>query len=946
MLYKPNRRKMKRIQLLILLMFLQNMFGQELPPIQNFYPSDYNAENQNWAISQSSEKLIYVANNKGLLEFNGAAWKLYPSPNETIMRSVIAIDNRIYTGCYMEFGYWVMDDLGVLQYTSISKEMDVKMIEDEEFWHIVNIDDWIVFQSLNRIYIYNVQDGKVSTIESSTTITNVFKVNENIYFQRINNGIFKIENGKDVLVFDDEAIKDVEVINIFPSEKEELLVLTRDDGFYNSENSSLVRWETSAYDQLSNMSFYSGIRLNDNSFALGTISNGMVYLTEKGDLIYHIDQNKGISNNTVLSLFEDADDTIWLGLDNGISYLNRNSPFREYNDEKGTLGSVYASAIVDRILYIGTNQGLFYRSLEGNNTFNFIEGTQGQVWSLKEIDNTLFCGHNSGTFIIERDKATKISSIQGTWNIEKLGNISNLLIQGNYDGLYILEKSNNEWKLRNKIKGFNNSSRYFETFGNEIFVNHEYKGVFKVLVDSTFFKVENVSIDTLIKGSNSGIVKYNKELLYSYANGIFKYENPSKTFVKDSILSKVYTEDEYISGKLIVNEKSNDLWLFTDTNISFISPGALTNMPKINNIPLKKQVRKGVIGYENILRLEGIYDNTYLLGTTNGYITVNLDALKIKNFQAHIGSVIIGSNKKDNEIKNSLNKQLKGSFKSDENNLKISYYTPEFNKFLKSNYQFQLLGIYDDWSNWSENSTATFENLPFGDYTFRVRAKIGNTLSNSIATYSFTIAKPWYISNVMIAIYALGVLLFSFFMHNIYKRYYTKQRQELINKNKQELELAQLQNEKEIIRIKNEQLEADFKSKSKELAASTMSIIKKNELLTTIKDELHSIDDESSVTPVINIIDKSLKKNDDWELFQEAFNNADSEFLKKIKTLHPSLSPNDLKLCAYLRLNLSSKEIAPLLNISSRSVEIKRYRLRKKLNLLHEENLVNYILEL
>jgi DNA-binding CsgD family transcriptional regulator len=257
-----------------------------------------------------------------------------------------------------------------------------------------------------------------------------------------------------------------------------------------------------------------------------------------------------------------------------------------------------------------------------------------------------------------------------------------------------------------------------------------------------------------------------------------------------------------------------------------------------------------------------------------------------------------------------------------------------------------LLGIYDEWSNWSESSTAIFENLPFGDYTFRVRGKIGNTLSNNIASYSFSIAKPWYITNTMIVVYILGLLILSIFTHNLYKRYYTKQRQVLINNNTQELELAQLQNEKEIIRIKNERLEADFKSKSKELAASTMSIIKKNELLTNIKEELHNIDDKNSVKPVLHIIDKSLKRNDDWELFQEAFNNADSEFLKKIKTLHPSLSPNDLKMCAYLRLNLSSKEIAPLLSISSRSVEIKRYRLRKKLNLLHEDNLVNYILEL
>ncbi|RZW55635.1 MAG: LuxR family transcriptional regulator, partial [Flavobacteriaceae bacterium] len=97
---------------------------------------------------------------------------------------------------------------------------------------------------------------------------------------------------------------------------------------------------------------------------------------------------------------------------------------------------------------------------------------------------------------------------------------------------------------------------------------------------------------------------------------------------------------------------------------------------------------------------------------------------------------------------------------------------------------------------------------------------------------------------------------------------------------------------------------------------------------------------------VVKIIDKNLNNTEDWKMFEQAFNNADKDFLKKIKSEHSSLTPNDLKLCAYLRLNLSSKEIAPLLNISHRSVEVKRYRLRKKMNLPHKASLTHYILEI
>jgi DNA-binding CsgD family transcriptional regulator len=146
--------------------------------------------------------------------------------------------------------------------------------------------------------------------------------------------------------------------------------------------------------------------------------------------------------------------------------------------------------------------------------------------------------------------------------------------------------------------------------------------------------------------------------------------------------------------------------------------------------------------------------------------------------------------------------------------------------------------------------------------------------------------------------------------------------------------------------MKNEQLKSKIDSKNRELAVSTMSIIRKNEFLNAIKDQLRESESTDQVKSVIRTIDRNINNSDDWKFFEEAFNNADKGFLKKVKKLHPDLSSNDLRLCAYLRLNLSSKEIAPLLNISVRSVEVKRYRLRKKINLLHEENLTDYILDL
>ena len=335
-------------------------------------------------------------------------------------------------------------------------------------------------------------------------------------------------------------------------------------------------------------------------------------------------------------------------------------------------------------------------------------------------------------------------------------------------------------------------------------------------------------------------------------------------------------------------------------------------------------------------------DDCYLFGTSRGYIILDLSKTNLIEFEVALNS--IEKSILNNEGKHvSLNES--GDFKSVENNLHFTYSVPEYSKYLTVSYQYQLEGMYDDWSDWSSSSSVSFENLSYGNYTLRVNARIGNNFSENAIVYNFTINRPWYISNILISVYVVLFLALIIIVHLLYRRYFNRQRQILLEKKQSEFALSQLKSEKEIMNLKNEKLQNEIESKTRELATSTMSIVKKNEFLNTIKNELSDLKDTSSIKPIIKIINQDMAKNSDWEMFQEAFNNADSDFLKKIKSIHPVLTPNDLRLCAYLRLNLSSKEIAPLLNISTRSVEIKRYRLRKKLDLDHEKGLVEYILE-
>jgi DNA-binding CsgD family transcriptional regulator/ligand-binding sensor domain-containing protein len=934
--------KFQNYYYLIVLFIASFGFSQELPPIVKYPSTAYGAGNQNWMISQGQNHFVYFANNDGLLEFNGSNWRLYLSPNETIVRSVKVIDDKIYTGCYMEFGFWTRQSNGLLKYTSLSNRIKSKIQDDEQFWNILNYDQWVIFQSLNKIYIYDTKTKGFNIVSSNNTISKSFRTNNSIYFQTVNEGLFEIENGKSKLISDNPILKSNKIVNGFFID-DGLLIQTQYNGFFKLTNGELSKFSTEAETELSASSIYSSQMLSDGSLALGTISNGIFILTKDGKVKYHITQNKGLSNNTALSLFEDADKNLWIGLDNGINCINMQSPVKSFFDDTGIFGTVYASLLYNGKLYIGTNQGLFYKDFESNNQFQFISGTKGQVWSLFEKDGTVFCGHDSGTFVIENNTAKNIFSQSGTWKFENLSANKNILLQGNYSGISVLEKIDNQWFFRNKISGFDYSSKYFEiTNSNDVYISHEYKGVFRFQLDSNLRKATNLfTYQNPKKGKNASLTKFNNVIYYAYKDGIYKLNLKTNIFEKDKLLSAVFEKDEYTSGKLIV-DKSNKLWLFSKNYIHYFSLSKLSYALKQNAIPIPASLTNSMLGYENLTQLT---NSVYLIGTTDGYYTININDLSFRNYNVSISDISI--NKLNEKIRSSSITE-EGKFKYDENNITFSYTVPEYNKYINAEYQYLLEGMQEEWSEWSAKSTVNFKNLSPGDYTFKVRTKIANSYPEKVVSYSFTILKPWYATNFAIFIYMIMIFVLAHFINKTYKNYYHKQREKLIEENNLLLEIKELENEQQLMKIRNEQLSQDVDSKSRELAVSTMSLINKNELLSVIKEDLKKTSDDSnrSIKSVISTITKNINEDDTWNVFKEAFDNADKDFLKKVKQAHLSLTPNDLRLCAYLRLNLSSKEIAPLLNISVRSVEIKRYRLRKKMDLSHEQGLVEYILSI
>ena len=888
-------------------------------------------------ISESNDNEILFANSETLLLFNGTSWNNYPSPNGSVIRSVKYVDNKTYIGTHSDFGYYEKFIDGTLTYTSLVDELDLNIEEDEEFWNIMTLDNWIIFQSISRLIFIDKNNSDVKYLKFKGIINHSFSINRQIYVA-LDTGLYKLVNGQPELIIGSNQIPSTLIVNLFNSSKG-LLILTADNGFYLLNSSGDVSKVSSSLDSIqNNLSIFSAIQLSDLSFAIGTVGQGLFLLDSDFKSYKRIDKSKGLANNTILSLYEDSNSNIWLGLDNGITVINNNSPFSVYSDNNGVLGTVYATKLYNDILYIGTNQGLFYKKYNSNDSFKFIENTNGQVWSLIEIDGTLFCGHNNGTYIVKDANVIKIRDTSGSWTFRKLSNDSSDILEGSYYGLKVLSKQNNSWVVKNNVSGFDISSRFFEISNNgKIIVSHGYNGVYKLSVSSDFKNIIDYELDSIaVKGGNTSLSKFDNNIYYNYEKGMLKYNSLTNNFSKDTLLSNLSSKN--LLYGIIRNDFDGKLWLFSENNIHYVYRDLVTGKKKVSSIVSSLEQRRTV--FENISKID---KSKYLLGTNNGYISLDLDNYKLSPPNVNINKIEAFKLSQD-PVAVSKNEFVQLEYNS--NNLRFYANVSNYQKFQPITFEYFLDGYISKWVSISEVPFIEFNNLKPGDYEFKIRAKIGNLYSSNTDSFLFTVERPWYFSNFMIANYFLVFLIIFFLFNKSYEKYYRDKEQKIIRINQNKLELVEVERKQALMAVENNKLQNDIESKNRELAISTMSMIKKNQFLSKIKSDLKKSESGDKIFSVIKMIDRNLNNKDDWKFFEEAFNNADKDFLKKVKSSHPSLTNNDLRLCAYLRLNLSSKDIAPLLNISLSSVEIKRYRLRKKMQLTHNEGLTDHLLSL
>ncbi|MEW4924858.1 transcriptional regulator [Algibacter sp. 2305UL17-15] len=922
----------KMLLLISVWIYSLTLYGQYTPFFQNYALTEFNAGNQNWGMSLAENGKLYIANDKGLVEFDGLKWDLYQLPNKTIMRSVLAYKGVVYTGSYEEFGYWKKNLKGELYYTSLSNFKEKSASSDEEFWQILSHKEAILFRSFSTLYSY--KNGEINRVKPKSTILSCSVVNDEVYVSTVRDGIFILENNRLKPFLNVSTLYNTKVVSI-AKYQEKLLITTALNGcyLYDEIKNKLEPWASEINSIIKEQQLNTFRILKSKDMVFGTIKNGIYITNNAGTIKYHINKENGLLNNTVLSHELGKTNELWIGLDNGIARLDLNYSHVLYSDNSGKLGAVYDVIHYNNKLFLGSNTGLFYLD-DGKSELRFVEGSQGQVWDLKEINGQLLCGHNNGTYLVEGNRLKQISDFTGGWVLKKIPELKNTFIQGTYGGLVRFDFQNGKWETQHL--GDKTIPIKYLVFEDPYtaWVAHAYRGLFRVKFNETHDRVlsyENYRNKGLLSDYNVKVHKIKNDICFKTNEGWQKYEVLIDSIVPFKLLNSFFGSDTDIISEsdtdIIVTKNSTD-------KISFVS---LTENKQILNLPNKLLQKRLVVDAESVSKLN---DSIYTFNLYDGFMLIN------KAIERHMDTLqipIIEHIEVDKEFI-SINGEEGYEFPFNKN-ISVSVSSP-----LSNNHFFEYAITTSDSLNWyrMDNEKLELSNLSNGEYSvhFRTVNFSGETSKEKII--QIKILPPWYKNiwfYVMVLVLSSGVF---FWLH---KRKIGKEQMALQNKlvKEQEILLKEkaIESDKKIVQLKNQSLKNEVKLKSKQLANTAMALVKKNESLLEIKNELENnksdFNNALAYKRLIRKIDNSLGHEDEWELFEYNFNQVHEEFFKQLKTEHPKLTHKDLKICAYIKMNLLTKEIAPLMNVSIRGLETHRYRLKRKLNLENHKSLNDYL---
>lgn len=936
----------------------QNTIG--LPKIINYSKTDFQAGTQTWDIKQNSRGIMYFANNEGMLTYDGSHWKVYPLPNKTIVRA-LAIDeeDRIYVGAQDEIGVFETGANGNLKYTSLKDLIPRQQNKFADIWRIEVFKESVFFLASDRIL--ELRNNSIKVYSTTSEWIFMKKVEDKLYAQDKNNGLLLFNNNEWSPILHNKQFENVIISGLIPVGEDSILITTQCKGLYILHNNTVTQKKAHIPPESCT---YVSAQINASEFVAGTTSDGCLVMDFNGKIVQKLSRTEGLQNNNVLCVFLDKDNNLWAGLKNGISFIAYNAAIKYISPSKTNELSGYSTKIFNNQLYVATSDGAYYVPLSNGTSgdfsfsmgdFNRVKNSAGEVWRLDEVNRQILMGQHSGSFVIQDNTSIPLVHGTGSWVFVPTSSVfpASTVLVGTYNGVNLLEFSQGRFLFSEKPEGLQESLRFLAIDNNNtIWGSHPYRGVYKLQLSP-----DNKKLSSQLYTDSAGlpsalgnyVFKIKNRVVFGTAAGVYEYDPPTGRFIPSAFLTPVFGNMEI---RYLTEDAAGNIWFCSGKKIGVVSyfsareekPFAITWFPELNGQIL--------LGFENIYPFNK--ENVFI-GSEKGMIHLNYEKYTAnKTIVKVLLSQVKAFGRSDSIIFGGYYQREAAqdirSLPISYNSFHFEYSTPSYGLQNNIEYSFQLEGYDPKWSTWSSRTEKDYTNLPDGKYTFKIKAQDNLGHESNIISYSFMVKPAWYKTIWAYITYALLFLLLLYLLDKWGKRNLHLQQVKFDEEQKRLKYIHQLEldkNEKEIVTLQNEKLATEISFKNKALADASLHLVERGDALVKVKDILQTLykktGNNNDIKSALLLLNDAEKNNDNWDQFASHFDEINNNFLNKLKTKYPGLSSTDLKVCAYLQLQLSSKEIAQLMAISLRGVEIRRYRLRKKLQLPTEQTLNDFL---
>jgi ligand-binding sensor domain-containing protein len=792
---------------------------------------------QNWCMTMDRLGVMYFGNQtKGVVTYDGLGWGLIKMPSQQRINALATdYSGIVYVGGETDFGFIQPDEKGAPRYISLADRLRDSLARREVrmIYSIAADSNTVYFTDRRKLYLYDLKSDSLTFLDMSRDFNlrnagRILVMDGMVIIADNVEGLFKYEDRKLILLPGGDQIRMARFMSLLTYDKENILIATLENGLFlfncrtGALNDQLLSKKDN--DRLKGDLISSIVNIPGNRFAVGVTSGeGIFIFNHEGVLEQQISvETTSVQESTVTAMYCDytTNAQLWFCT---MGYINRayvSLPISEFGSGTGIRTTIGDVRYYNGSVYVSHDAGLYKSYIDKYDRVQFakLEGLESQAFDLLNTSTPDGDVLLTATFngLCQLDTAGIITTFLNRIYFTALkADISDpvTILAGSNDGIIrTIKYSNHEWK----VTGFSKRSI---VRGTVMAIEQLEKGDWWVLTigpyslyrlkctpsDTSYIKYDSskgLTSDTL-----NHVVTIDNKLYVCTGKGIYRYDPDADLFEKDYdlvgdsftniLIHKIFKTPEgdvCISGFDTRNfdalvTPTREGYVIFRRQFDFLPDISTADIDYINgNIWIVKGRSIYVVDKSKLGFGYGSFSTIFTNITAgsddmlmNGFFyTTTPEGIKIPSDVQAAGTV--------------------PSLKYAENDISFNWTTTSYVGEEKTEYRYRLDGFDRDWSKWEKRTFKDYTNLPYGDYTFRLRAITITGLESKELTYRFTIQKPWYSTIAALIFYVLAGALVILSIIRLYTRRLknenirlenlVKQRTEVVVRQKEELEAS------------------------------------------------------------------------------------------------------------------------------------------------------------